>query len=130
MNKLNWSDFDRCILSISKNCKNKNFVGGYGFPRGGICIAVSLSHSLGIPLLDKPINNALIVDDIYETGYTLNKIKGLEGIEAYVWISKTTPTWYKAYKYIKEDEWIIFPWENINASENDKNLYYQSRENK
>ena len=41
-----------------------------------------------IPLLDKPKNNSLIVDDIYDTGYTLEKIKHIKGSEAHVWISK------------------------------------------
>ena len=82
MNKLNWLEFDECIYSISMRCKNKKFDGVYGFPRGGLCLAVALSHSLGLHLLDKPKNNSLIVDDIYDTGYTLEKIKHIK-IEIY-----------------------------------------------
>ena len=85
MKKLNWIDFDECIYYISMRCKNKKFEGVYGFPRGGLCLAVALSHSLGLPLLDKPKNNSLIVDDIYDTGYTLEKIKHLKGAETHVW---------------------------------------------
>ena len=73
MNKLDWKEFDECVYSISKQCRNKSFVGVYGFPRGGLCLAVALSHSLCLPLLDEPKNNSLIVDDIYDTGYTLEK---------------------------------------------------------
>ncbi len=127
MNKLNWSEFDECIYSITKQCRNKNFVGVYGFPRGGICLSVALSHSLKLPLLDEPENNSLIVDDIYDTGYTLERIKHLKGSEAHVWISKKKPTWWNAYKYTKEKEWIIFPWEDIESANNDKHLYYESR---
>ena len=127
MNNLNWIDFDNCISSIYEHCKNKKFVGVYGFPRGGICLAVALSHSLEIPLLKEPKDNSLIVDDIYDTGYTLEKIKHLKGSEAYVWISKKKPTWWNSYKYINDNEWIIFPWENINAAEKDRDLYYKSR---
>ena len=127
MNKLTWIDFEECIYSITKYCKNKNFNGVYGFPRGGLCIAVALSHSLELPLLNEPNNNCLIVDDIYETGYTLNKIKELTNTEIYVWVSKTKPIWWKAHKYLKTDEWIVFPWENINNAEIDQDIYYQSR---
>ena len=127
MNKLSWIEFDDCVYSIYKKCKNKKFEGVYGFPRGGLCIAVALSHSLEIPLLDKPNNNCLIVDDIYDTGHTLEKIKYLKGSETYVWVSKKKPTWWNSYKYIKDDEWIIFPWESINAADKDRNLYYKSR---
>ena len=88
MNKLSWIEFDECINSIYKQCKNKKFEGVYGFPRGGLCIAVALSHSLELPLLDEPKNNSLIVDDIYDTGYTLEKIKYLKGSETHVWVSK------------------------------------------
>ena len=127
MNKLNWSEFDQCVFSISLQCKTKNFEGVYGFPRGGLCLAVALSHSLGLPLLNNPKNNSLIVDDIYDTGHTLEKIRHLKGSETHVWISKKKPTWWNSYKYIKKKEWISFPWENINTAENDRKLYYESR---
>ena len=127
MNKLNWLEFDQCVCSISKKCKNKSFEGVYGFPRGGLCLAVALSHSLGLPLLAKPKDNSLIVDDIYETGSTLEEIKHLEGGETYVWVSKIKPTWWNAYKFVKEKEWIIFPWENINSAVTDRDSYYKLR---
>ena len=127
MKKLKWIDFDECIYSISMRCKNKKFEGVYGFPRGGLCLAVALSHSLGIPLLKAPKDNSLIVDDIYDTGYTLEKIKHIKGSETYVWVSRKKPTWWNAYKYIQKNEWIIFPWENINEAGKDREIYYQSR---
>tara|TARA_B100001250_G_C19803200_1_gene792067 strand:+ start:1981 stop:2367 length:387 start_codon:yes stop_codon:yes gene_type:complete len=127
MYKLEWKEFDECVFSISKKCKNKKFVGVYGFPRGGICIAVALSHSLGLPLLSEPKDHSLIVDDIYDTGYTLEKIRHIKGSETHVWVSKMKPTWWNAYKYIKEKEWVIFPWENISAANNDKDLHYKNR---
>ncbi len=127
MNKLSWIEFEKCVFSISNQCKNKSFEGVYGFPRGGLCLAVALSHSLGLPLLDEPKNNTLIVDDIYDTGFTLEKIRHLKGSETHVWISKIKPSWWNAYSYIKEKEWIVFPWENINAVKIDQDLYLKSR---
>tara|TARA_Y100001968_G_scaffold218501_1_gene201187 strand:+ start:663 stop:1049 length:387 start_codon:yes stop_codon:yes gene_type:complete len=127
MNKLNWKEFEDCVSSISKRCENKSFNGIYGFPRGGLCLAVALSHSLDLPLIEEPRSNSLIIDDIYETGKTLEKIRHLKGSETHVWVTKKEPTWWYAYKYIKEKEWIIFPWENINTAENEKKLYYESR---
>tara|TARA_B100000700_G_C14938858_1_gene805725 strand:+ start:296 stop:682 length:387 start_codon:yes stop_codon:yes gene_type:complete len=127
MKKLSWVEFDECVRSIYKQCKTKQFKGVYGFPRGGLCLAVALSHRLNLPLLDKPQNNSLIVDDIYETGYTLDRIKCLKGIETHVWVSRKEPSWWKAYFYYKEKDWIVFPWENINCAVNDRNLYSKSR---
>ena len=127
MNKLKWEEFDECVISISRKCRNKSFKGVYGFPRGGLCLAVALSHSLDLPLLAEPKNNSLIIDDIYDTGYTLEKIKDLKGSETYVWISKKQPTWWHTYTYIKDKEWIVFPWENINLADIDREIYCKSR---
>ena len=129
MKKLSWLEFDDCIYSIYNQCKNKNFDGVYGFPRGGLCLAVALSHALGIPLLEEPQNNSLIVDDIYDTGHTLEKTKHIKGSETHVWVSKKEPNWWNSYKYIKDNDWIIFPWESesINAANKDRDLYYKSR---
>ena len=127
MRIVNWDEFDLCVADITNLCKGKDLCGVYGFPRGGLCIAVALSHSLRIPLLDEPKINSLIVDDIYDTGQTLEKIKHIKGSETHVWISKKKPTWWNSYKYIKDNEWIIFPWENINAADKDRDIYYQSR---
>ena len=127
MNKLDWIEFDECVYSISEQSRNKSFVGVYGFPRGGLCLAVALSHSLGLPLLNEPKNNSLIVDDIYDTGYTLERIKHLKGSEAHVWVSKKEPTWWNAFKFTKDKEWILFPWENINSTTKDRDLYFKSR---
>ena len=128
MYKLSWKEFDECIFSISNQWKEKNFEGVYGFPRGGLCLSVALSHSLRLPLLKEPRNNTLIIDDIYDTGYTLESIRDLKGTEIHVWITKKEPTWWNAYKYIEGKEWIVFPWENINDANNDKDLYHKSRE--
>jgi len=127
MNKLSWLEFDECVINISEKCKNKTLIGVYGFPRGGLCLAVALSHSLNIPLLNEPTNNSLIVDDIYQTGYTLEKIRNLKDIETHVWISKKKPTWWKAYKVNHDDEWVVFPWEDVIYAENEREIYYESR---
>ncbi len=127
MNKLNWLEFEECISNISDKCKDKTLVGVYGFPRGGLCLAVALSHSLNIPLLNEPTNNSLIVDDIYETGCTLEKFRNLKDTETHVWVSKKKPTWWKAYRINIGNEWVVFPWENVKYAENEREIYFKSR---
>ncbi len=127
MNKLDWLEFEGCITNIYEKCKEKTFVGVYGHPRGGLCLAVALSHSLNIPLLNEPRNNSLIVDDIYETGCTIEKFRNLKDTETHVWISKKKPTWWKAYQVNYDDEWVIFPWEDAKYAETERELYLQSR---
>jgi len=66
-----WSEFDKSVEQIANKCRFKEFSGIYGVPRGGLCLAVALSHKLKIELISEPIKNSLIVDDVYETGITL-----------------------------------------------------------
>ena len=77
MINFNWKDLDGAVKIASNKYKNKKFTGVYGIPRGGLCLAVSLSHYLNIPLLELPQDNCLIVDDIYDSGKTLEKYKKL-----------------------------------------------------
>ena len=61
-----WSEFDKSVEQIVNECRFKEFSGIYGVPRGGLCLAVALSHKLKIELISEPIKNSLIVDDVYE----------------------------------------------------------------
>jgi len=61
-----WSEFDKSVEQIANECRFKEFSGIYGVPRGGLCLAVALSHKLKIELISEPIKNSLIVDDVYE----------------------------------------------------------------
>ena len=79
INYFTWSEFDESVEYIANKCKFLELSGIYGVPRGGLCLAVALSHKLKINLISKPIKNSLIVDDIYETGFTLNTFKNIEG---------------------------------------------------
>ena len=63
-----WNEFDKSVDYIANKCKLLKLSGIYGIPRGGICLAVALSHKLDVKLISTPMKNSLIVDDIYETG--------------------------------------------------------------
>ena len=122
-----WSDFDKCVEHIATECMLLEFSGIYGVPRGGLCLAVALSHKLKINLISEPIKNSLIVDDIYETGITLNTFKDIEGAMFFVLFSKIKPTWWKTVNMSKKTEWIIFPWENTENYHSDRNEYFKKR---
>ena len=72
-----WSEFDKSVEQIANKCMFKKFSGIYGVPRGGLCLAVALSHKLKIELISEPIKDSLIVDDVYETGLTLTTFKDI-----------------------------------------------------
>ena len=122
-----WREFDKSVEYIANKCKSLEFSGIYGIPRGGLCLAVALSHKLKIKLISDPIKNSLIVDDIYETGITLKTFKHIEGAMFFVLFSKVTPTWWNSVHVSKKSEWIVFPWENTLNLQNDRNDYIKKR---
>jgi len=122
-----WSEFDESVEHIANKCESLDFSGIYGVPRGGLCLAVALSHKLKIDLISEPIKNSLIVDDIYETGFTLNNLKDIEGATFFVLFSKIEPTWWNTVSISKKSEWIVFPWENTLYSQIDRKEYIKKR---
>ena len=122
-----WSDFDKSVEHIANKCKSLEFSGIYGVPRGGLCLAVALSHKLKVNLISKPRKNSLIVDDIYETGITLNTFKDIEGAMFFVLFSKIKPTWWNTVFISEKSEWIVFPWENTLNFQGDRSDYFKKR---
>lgn len=69
-----WRQFEKDVLIIAGKIikTGKKFDGIYGPPRGGLPLAVKLSHLLNLPFLKKPMGKkTLIVDDIADKGDTL-----------------------------------------------------------
>ncbi len=122
-----WSEFDKSVEYIANKCKFLEISGIYGIPRGGLCLAVALSHKLNINLISQPIKNSLIVDDIYETGITLKTFKNIEGAMFFVLFSKVRPTWWNSVNISEKSEWIVFPWENPLNLQSDRNDYIKKR---
>ena len=122
-----WNEFDKSVEQIYNKCKFIEFSGVYGVPRGGLCLAVALSHKLKINLLSKPKKNSLIVDDVYETGITLNTFKNIEGAKFFVLFSKIEPIWWNTVHTSEKGEWIVFPWENTSNLQSDRDEYIKKR---
>ena len=122
-----WSEFDKSVEYIVNKCKFLEISGIYGIPRGGLCLAVALSHKLKINLISQPIKNSLIVDDIYETGITLKTFKHIEGAMFFVLFSKVSPTWWNSVHISEKNEWIVFPWENPLNFKSDRYDYIKKR---
>jgi len=122
-----WREFDKSVEHIYNKCKFIEFSGVYGVPRGGLCLAVALSHKLKINLISKPIKNSLIVDDVYETGITLNTFKNIDGAMFFVLFSKIKPIWWNTVHISEKSEWIVFPWENFANLQSDREDYIKRR---
>ena len=122
-----WAEFDNSVDYISKRCNISELSGIYGVPRGGLCLAVALSHKLNVQIIETPKKDSLIVDDVFETGLTLNKYKSVEGAKFFVLFSKKDPIWWEAVNLSPQKEWIVFPWENKENADNEQNVYNYKR---
>ena len=123
MINFSWKSFDSAVKLAVLKYKDQKFVGVYGIPRGGLCLAVALSHHLKIPLLNAPQDNCLIVDDIYDSGKTLEKYKKYKNCSYYVLVSKQEPTYFSSYITTKSMGWVIFAWESVENAKADKEEY-------
>ena len=113
---------DEAVTDIAFNIKNtnKDFKGVYGIPRGGLILAVMLSHKLDIPLImsvDELDENSIIIDDIADTGKTL--LDFVEYESYVVTIHEHEQSLIKPnYSVIdKGDKWIVYPWETEDSEE-------------
>ncbi len=128
MRRLAWTEFDAAVEAIAAIARAECYGGVFGFPRGGLCLAVALSHRLGLPLISEPRAGSLIVDDVYESGRTLNQVRNLPESKAIVWVSKAEPTWFEAIEVVQSPDWLIFPWEDPAAAVSDEASYRASHQ--
>ena len=122
-----WQEFDESVEEIAKKAIHLKPNGVFGVPRGGLCLAVALSHRLQLKLITKPKNNALIIDDIYDSGKTLNFFKSKYDAYFFVLISKSKPKWLNTIHIAKTDDWIVFPWENKANADQEREAYTKAR---
>ncbi|AAQ00256.1 MULTISPECIES: phosphoribosyltransferase [Prochlorococcus] len=127
MRLLSWEEFNSCVQKIAYLCRDKDFSGVYGVPRGGLCLAVSISHILRIPFLQDPAPNSLVVDDVYETGLTLDTFREIPDVTAFVWLSKVECGWWNAIEVCAPEEWIVFPWEEPLFAKEEEEFYRLNR---
>src|SRR3989338_4319716 len=72
--RYSWDDFEKDVPKLIRKIKKlrKRFDGIYGIPRGGLSIAVKLSHELNLPILVGGVTaKTLLVDDVADSGSTL-----------------------------------------------------------
>ena len=114
---LEWSEIHECVKILCKGLflDYPNIDSVMGLPRGGLIPAVWLSHSIGLPLVDTIGKNTLVVDDMTDSGVTMNKMPGQWTAVLFhkPHTSVFTPNVYS--KLHEGDEWLVFPWEETNA---------------
>jgi len=119
-----WNQFDTACSDIVAKIRQQgwSFNTIYGLPRGGLIIAVKLSHLLNLKLIlnsSQIDNNTLVVDDIADTGKSLQKLIDEIRIKSHVASYRVVTLFYHKqsevapdiWLYEKTDRWIHFPWE-------------------
>ena len=124
---ITWEKYDEMIKKLTYWIKfecEEEIGAVYGLPRGGLPIAVSLSHSLGLPLLmdyyDRKIvtdKKILVVDDIADTGNTLRDFESPHNIICTLHYHEDSIVLPNYYINLKGDKWIVYPWETRDSEE-------------
>lgn len=125
--KLSWNDFDEAVAWLAAELSNIPTVGIYGQPRGGLPLAVALSHRLSIPFLLEMRQGAIWVDDIVDTGRTRDTVTGAAICAA--WFSRRQRDDVLAAEICTGDEWLIFPWSPPEKAEDERLNYLARRSN-
>ncbi len=123
--QVTYSDFSKMMDEMVSKLQNKKYTAVHGLPRGGLSIAVHLSHFLELALVtnisqyitfNNNIDKLLVVDDIIDSGRTFERFLEIATIKKIKF--ETAVLYYKPFGeytpnlYIRETEdWIVFPWE-------------------
>lgn len=125
--KYTWEEFDDDCEKIAAWASGRHIKNIYGIPRGGLVLAVKLSHLLDIPLVlnrEDISRDTLIVDDIIDEGNTIERLLASIGEHhhiASIFYNKTAK--HAPHFFVKKKNgWVIFPWETEETSKYDETI--------
>ena len=131
---IGWDLFDLMVKDIVDNYSQEELTLVVGLSRGGLPLGVTLSNKLGVPFIplewqtrdgkvkDKSklleikrkhdISKVLFVDDICDSGLTINQIKKYVPNSRWATLVNKIPNAVEFETLLVEDDrWIVFPWE-------------------
>lgn len=127
--KITYIYYDVLVTKLLEMIKDGKYDKVYGVPRGGLAIALHMSHNLNIPLLyDIDLvaiggKNILIVDDVCDSGKTLARLCDIFSEYRVKYTTATLhakprrifePDYY--VKEVNDNVWIEYPWEKPEAN--------------
>lgn len=111
-----WKHVTAILHEIRTFVDGEKFDGIYGIPRGGLIPAVMLSHLTGLPMLLHPTKESLIIDDIYDTGKTIDSIP--HGTKVCLFWNNDIHEEPNIYGYVASNgKWVVFPWETNESTD-------------
>jgi len=100
------------ILKLSKLIDYRKYNNIYAIPRGGVPIGIALSGILNLPLSDTVNPNTLVVDDLIDSGKTLEKCTNDTAV---LYRKKHSPN--TTYVVREINDWIELPYEDTKKDE-------------
>ncbi len=112
---LTWREFDVAVEQLAQALSSIKgvFNSIYGVPRGGLVLAVALSHKLNLRLLTDLVEMSpavLVVDDISDSGKTLRAFS--DCTTATIHITSFTGFIPDYYHRVRKEGWVVYPWES------------------
>ena len=140
--RLTWDQLDLAVLILSDRVRaaldpHRRVPGLYGEPRGGLTLAVALSHRLRLPLLSEPEERMIWVDDIVDSGETVERVVFQSNPFAclsWVWSQpvmrrveslKDAPLCLTVEP--QRSGWYVFPWEDPHQAAKEYDDYMSRR---
>jgi len=131
---ITYEEYGLMLDRMCRSLQDHAFTKVYGPPRGGLPIAVHMAHCFDLPLILSevdlynmnnwlPEDRLLLVDDIVDTGQTLEtistrlSIRHIDHLTAVLY--KKNHTTFTPDLFLKTCEsWIGCPWERLDAPRN------------
>lgn len=89
----------------------------YGVPRGGLVPAAIVAGLLGLPLAENPWPDCLVVDDLVDSGTTLEPLHQRGRTVDALYRKERSPDHLAAGAILHPDtSWLVFPWETTEDS--------------
>jgi len=110
---LSWDDIEELVKEICKQIPltTPTIDSVHGIARGGLIPAVMVSHLTNLPYVNVVGPNTLVIDDIADSGVTLEKSPGVYTAVLH-YKPHTSSFKPNISAYIHEgDEWVLYPWE-------------------
>lgn len=108
---LSWADVDAEVDKLVARRTNR-VDAVYGIPTGGSVVAALVAAKLGVPLTSDPDGPAvLVVDDLVDTGRTMNTVRPFGGEFTDALFRKPWSPAHLAPGATLVSEWLSFPWE-------------------
>jgi len=129
LRRLTWGEFDKAVQALAERAAVVKAKCIYGIPRGGLPLAVAISHRSSLPVVYYPAHDAMIVDDIADSGTTIRRYQiycGREKLAAWV---RRASCGIDVFSVVTEpsDAWLVFPWEDPLKAETDYQKYMERR---